>query len=277
MIKLVAMDLDGTLLDGNMSISPRNMEALQKCEAAGVRMVIASGRGFEAARVYARQAGLNSPIICANGARVEETAFGPTMLEDCIPEDISREICEIMFESGIYFVCYARGVNYHGNGTEPQRGRVREPNPDGPAYDVRHVLSPEAMRAEGTKRTYKYVAFTYDFEALAKLRAKIEARGDVHVSSSWENNVEIMAKGASKGRTIRFLAEKYGISKDEIMAFGDQMNDYEMLKEAGWPVAMGNAVDELKACARIVAPHHKDDGVGRVLEEYVLKGMDNAK
>lgn len=279
MIRLVAMDLDGTLLGRDGKVSARNMLALRECEKRGVKMVIASGRGFESARIYARQAGLNSPIICANGARVEETPFGETILEDTIPEETSRRVCRIMLESGIYFVCYARGVNYNANTDEITRGMMRGQNMDGEKYTVRNVIAMEELLSEGVKRPYKYVAFAKEHQmgALEELKARLHEETDCACSRSWFDNVEAMAPGASKGRAVRFLAERYGIAKEEIMAFGDQMNDWEMMQEAGWPVAMENATDQLKGCARIIAPHHDCDGVGEILLREILKKQEDGE
>ncbi|MDO4741483.1 MAG: Cof-type HAD-IIB family hydrolase [Eubacteriales bacterium] len=271
MIKLVAMDLDGTLLNGEKGVSEYTAQILRECEAKGVKMVIASGRGFDSARVYARLTGLNSPIVSANGARVEQTPFGPTIMEDCIPEELSREVCRIMLESGIYFVCYCRGVNYSANGTEIKRGLMPKHVVDGGRYAVRNTLSMEELLGEGVKRPYKYVAFTEDYEALARLRRRLETEIDAAISSSWPDNVEVLAKGCGKGKAIGFLAERYGIAKEEIMAFGDQENDRDMLLSAGWPVAMENGTDGIKAIARIIALPNTQDGVGKILEKYVLE------
>lgn len=273
MIRMVAMDLDGTLLDDKGKLSGRNMQALQECEKLGVKMVIASGRGFESARVYARRAGLNSPIICANGARVEASPFGPTLLEDILQEDTARTVCRLMLESGIYFVCYARGVNYNANTKEITRGVMREENIDGAQYEAHNVINMEGLLGDGVKRAYKFVAFAKEeqMEALAALRESLARETDAALSCSWYNNVEVLAAGASKGRALRFLAEKYGIAREEIMAFGDQRNDWEMMQEASWPVAMENAVEELKNSARLIAPHHAQNGVGEVLWREVIE------
>ena len=272
MIKLVAMDLDGTLLNGEKGVTEYTAEILRACEKKGVKMVIASGRGFDSARVFARLSGLNSPVVSANGARVDETPFGPTILEDCIPEETSREVCRLMLESGIYFVCYCSGVNYSANGTRIKRGIMPKQIVDDGKFTVRNTLDFDELMTEGVKRPYKYVAFTEEYEALARLRERLEKEVDAAVSSSWPDNVEVLAKGCGKGRAISFLAEKYGIKKDEIMAFGDQENDRDMLLSAGWPVAMENGVNRIKAVARIIAPKNTEDGVAKVLEKMVLNG-----
>ncbi|MBO4368338.1 MAG: HAD family phosphatase [Clostridia bacterium] len=274
MIKLVAMDLDGTLLNERSVLSERSIRALRACEARGTRMVIASGRGFESARIFARQAGLESPIICANGARVEASPFGPTLMEDLIPEELGRFTADAMFSSGIHFVCYARGVNYRVHIHDKARGNMPALSPDGPAYTLRCCDDEREMFEKGALCAYKFVAFAREEEmdALRLLREKLERETDAAISSSWYDNVEVLAQGAGKGKALRFLADRYGLERDEVMAFGDQMNDMDMLGEAGWPVAMGNAVEELKAVSRLTAPANSEDGVASILEKYVLGG-----
>ena len=209
-------------------------------------------------------------LVCANGARIEESPDGNTLLENCLAEEISRKVCEIMMASGVYFVCYARGVNYHANADAPRRGQMPGAAPG--RFTVRHVLDREALLREGVRRPYKYVAFTEDMQALARLREALEGAGlPVNISSSWFDNLEVMTETANKGGALRFLAERYDIPREEIMAFGDERNDLEMIRFAGWGVAMGNASGEIRRAARLVAPSNDEDGVAAILEESVLK------
>jgi len=268
------MDMDGTLLRGDKTVSARTAAVLRACEEKGVKMVLASGRGFESIRVYAERLGLRSPLVCANGARIEASPDGETLLEDCLPEEVSRRVCEIMLESGVYFVCYTRGINYHANAERPMRGQMPGAAPG--RFTVQNVLDRAALLREGVRRPYKYVAFTEDAPALARLRTALEASGlPVYLSSSWHDNLEVMTKSANKGSALRFLSKAYGVPREETIAFGDERNDIEMIAYAGLGVAMGNASDTVKAAARLVAPTNEEDGVAAILEEYILKGGDS--
>lgn len=273
-IRIVAMDLDGTLLNGEGRLTGRTKETLRRCEAKGVKMVLASGRGFESTRVFAVETGLHSPLICANGARVEGSPYGPTILEKTIPPELSKQVVRILLESGIYFVCYARGINYNIHMSDIRRGQVPRN-----AYDEQFVLryseDEDEMLREGVGNAYKYVAFTKDLEALARLRKRLETETDARIMSSWWDNVEIIPNDGGKGQALAFLGERYGFEPEQMMAFGDAMNDWDMMRVAGWPVAMGNAVDELKSAARLITAPNTEDGVALALEKYVL-GEENA-
>ena len=269
-IRIAAMDMDGTLLRSDKSISDHTAAVLRACEEKGMKVVLASGRGFESIRVYSVSMGLHGPLVCANGARIEESPDGGTLLENCLPEETSRRVCEIMLASGIYFVCYTRGVNYHANADSARHGLMPGAAPG--RFTVRNVLDRGALLRDGVKKPYKYVAFTEDLPALAKLRSALEEAGlPVNVSSSWYDNLEIMTETANKGSALRFLAERYGIPREQTMAFGDERNDLEMIRYAGWGVAMRNGSDEIKRAARLAAPSNDEDGVAATLEEYVLK------
>lgn len=119
-------------------------------------------------------------------------------------------------------------------------------------------------------KAYKFAAFSKD---RSKLDAIVEQLKDLPLSinSAFPFNIEIMEAGKGKGRAVRFLAEHMGISTDQVMSFGDGTNDLAMLQAAGVPVAMGNAVDELKQAAKIIAPTNAEDGEGVIIEEYVLR------
>ncbi len=107
-IRLVAMDLDGTLLGSDKQISPENARVLRACEARGIKMVLASGRNFESVRTLALGVGLSSPIITANGARVDMSPNGPMLVDYPFDKSLARRVYDILADSAVYFVLYTR-------------------------------------------------------------------------------------------------------------------------------------------------------------------------
>ena len=273
-ISLVAMDLDGTLLGRDQKISAENRAALIECRKRGIHVVLASGRSFESVRTFARSLNIECGIISCNGARLDASAAqGSLMAEDCIPYERAVEVFEELKRSVIYFECYTPGRVYMTNGFVERFHSHEARVLDLDGCRLEYIDSTERMRAEALDRAYKFVVYSPDPAILVQAAENL-ARFDIDITSSWGDNIELMKKGAGKGRALEKYAAHYGIPKDEIMTFGDQLNDMNLLEASAWPVAMENAVDGLKARARLIAPHHDEDGVGKMLRKYVLSRED---
>ena len=269
-IRLIATDLDGTLLGADKEVSPRNACALQACMARGVHVMLASGRSLNAVARIAEISGLTGALVLSsNGARLDETARGPLLLENGIAPSVAREAAVRLISAGIYVECYSDDVIYMAN-RAPVKHHNHQP---GRAADGATLFVEDAARFldEGTAHARKLIVFSDDPEQLEKSRTLLRGL-PLDCSSSDTDNLEILAAGAGKGRALTWYAERMNIARDEIMAFGDQTNDLSLLEEAGWPVAMDNAVDAVKARARLIAPHHDQSGVAAIVEKYVLEG-----
>ena len=274
-IRLIAMDLDGTLLDSQKRISDENAQVLRACEARGIRTVFSSGRSFESLRRMALETGLSSPIISANGARVDLTPNGPMFKDYPFDPALARTVYDILTESGLYFVIYTAGrfykCNAAGGGGDRGLNAARWNEKKEPSQ-IEVVDDPACTLAEGLTRVHKFVTFSPDPAPLQAMRDALAARTVASLSASWFDNLEILRPGAGKGTALRDLSKALGLKNSQVMAFGDNLNDMDMLKNAGVPVAMENAVEPLKAVARLIAPHHDDSGVGRTIRRLVLEG-----
>lgn len=120
----------------------------------------------------------------------------------------------------------------------------------------------------GLEAPYKLEAYGDDPEVLRRLKAELEGEGYA-VTSAYHTNIEIMEAGCGKGRALQWLGTRWGIPREQRMAFGDNLNDLDLLLASGWPVAMGNAVPALKAAARRTAPPCQEDGEAQLLEEWM--------
>lgn len=281
-IRLIATDLDGTLLNPRGEISPRTLDALHACERRGIKVVMSSGRTFANVRLLALQAGLNSPIISCNGGRVDASPFGPVIMEDTLPVPLAEIVFDELLASGLYIECYT------GNTIYRMHPRLSPFLPSPEAYVRQEVVGEEdgfeqrfiddeleRMRAEGVPHAYKLAAFSRDPSRLQRIREALCAY-DLTFTSAFPFNLEIMARGSGKGRCIDFLCRYLGLAREQVMAFGDNTNDAEMLQAAGVAVAMGNAVDALKHAADIVAPANSEDGEAQIIERMVLGGQTEA-
>lgn len=275
-IRMIAVDLDGTLLDLRRQVSDANRQALHACMARGIHVVLASGRSFISVCRLADENGLMGPIVSNNGARVDLSPKGPVLAEHTFPRVLAAQVFDIMKRSGIYFTCYGNGTLFQNNldaTRERTRGVNRRHALDMQAHRVELVVSDESRTVEeGLIEPYKFVAFTEDEGRLNALRHELKASGlPLNISSSWIDNVEVMVEGAGKDSALQALQAHFGIDKVQIMAFGDNLNDMDMLRAAGVAVAMENALPEVKRAAQIIAPHHDESGVAQIINEYVLK------
>ena len=268
-IKLIASDIDGTLLPFGGVISQATKDIIEECRQRGVLFVIASGRCYPSAASVAREMGIRAPIICANGGCIHDEN-GRIIHEDVFTPEESETCFNIIKDCGWMITSYVRGKIIRLN-TESMFSGQNRGRPwvfDDPDFEVIDD-DPARMDSEGRDRVYKYEVYAKDPALLARLSRELTEAG-LNVSSSVPTDIEIMSPSAGKGVEVRWLAEQIGATREQTMAFGDNTNDLQMLSAVGWPVAMGNAVDELKAAARLIAPHCAEDGVARVIAQYVF-------
>lgn len=268
-VRLIASDVDGTILPHGGAISERTRSAVQACAARGVPFVIASGRWFVAAKEIAGRLSLTGGcmIICSGGAVVDMD--GTPLKEWTMPRGEAWRAYEILRRRDVMINAFVRDTVYRVNTGALKRPLRGLGSYFGGAY--RMVNDDRALlEARGLDAPYKLEAYGSDPGALAELRAELSEAG-FGVTSSYIDNLEILPAGCGKGEALRWLAARMGVSCAECMAFGDNLNDLSLLEAAGWPVAVGNAVPELRAAARIVAPDCAEDGVAQVIER-VLEG-----
>ena len=275
-VRLIALDIDGTLMDADKRFPEINRRALQACEARGVKLALISGRSFELMRGFAQELGIHPILAACNGARIEAGEDGPTIAERTFARADAERVCRTLEDSGMYFNAYRRGKCYMGNPeVRPSLGKRYAHHLPGTIEDPRYPYETVCDRArlwgEGLDGVYKFVALgeAYDpgFDRLQ------EALADMHlsVSSASRRNKEFMPSSVDKGYAVRAICRELGIPQAQVMAFGDMTNDIPMLRAAGIPVAMENGEDSVKAVSRLIAPDHNLGGVGLVLERYLLQ------
>lgn len=269
-IRLIASDVDGTMLPRGGVISDNLRRAVTLCRARGIPFIIASGRWIGAMGDVIDQAGCRGlPLIIANGAAILD-GDGQPMKEWLLDDDDTRRMYDILRRFDVQINGYGRGVLYCLNTAAlRRRSSMIESYIGGKGH--RLVLEDRAaFESEGLRSAYKLEALSEDPAIIGAVREALMDTG-LSVTHSSARNVEIMARGVNKGAALRWLAAHLGIPTEACMAFGDNMNDRDLLAAAGWPVAVGNADPALKAAARLVAPADVDDGVAKVIFERVLE------
>ena len=270
-IQLIVSDIDRTILPANQIISPATYNAVRDCRARGVEFVIASGRWYPAARkVAVDQLGIEDGymIICNGGAVVRSD--GTPLAEWRLSGAQAQQIYELLKAEKVMMNAYAPDAIYRVRGEYLTCFRLPETS-----YYARNqtysVVDGDWQGFEERIRRgpYKIEAYADDTALLARLRREVEAMG-FQANSAFPFNLEIMAPGAGKGTAVRWLTEHMGLTREQVMGFGDYTNDLPMLENVGWPVAVDNAIDEVKRACRIIAPSCEDDGVAQTIQKYVL-------
>lgn len=273
-IRLVALDLDGTLLDPDKRVSSRTEAALRRAAAAGAEIVPASGRYYGAFPDQVRQLDFVRYVIAVNGAEVLDLRTGETLYAAEIPLETALRIMEHLDTAGVPYDCYMGGRGWM---TEAVQNRAAEYAWDEHALDLilrRRTPVPElkAFLRERGRDVQKIQFFSNDREKRTALAAELARRfPEAVLTSSIPNNVEINAPGADKGSALRALAARLGIPRDATMAFGDALNDMSMITAAGIGVAMGNADEALKAAADHITAGCAEDGVALAVESFCLQ------
>lgn len=270
MIRLIAADLDGTLLDAERGVSENTKAALNRALARGIEVVLATGRTYEGVRGIYEGLGLNGPVIVNNGALVYHPIKNQVIDGHPLSSAEMVRILSWLDEEKLYYQFYTkdkiftRRLNFiskewvEKNKSLPENQRIRiEVLGDGPLPDITEE-----------DPFYKLLVMDDSPEVIKRVKAFIGTFPELRTTVSIENGVDIMRGGVSKGSGLQHLCEALGIAPQEVMAFGDQENDLEMLRYAGIGVAMANASDHVKAVAQRVAPLHHEDGLARFLDDY---------
>ncbi len=257
--RLVASDLDGTLVRSDLTVGPRTLAVLERVEAAGVPFVMVTGRPPRWMAQVSEQTGHRGLAVCANGAVLYDLHTEQVVRSHLLDASAAAEVVAAL-RRDVPGVAFAAEASDTGFGHEPDY-RVR--------YDVAdlRVAPVEELTAAGvTKLLVRHEGMTGD-ELLAAARASL---GDTATltHSSGDGLLEISAAGISKASGLAALVEDRGLTADDVVAFGDMPNDLPMLAWAGHAVAMANAHPEVLALADEVTASNDDEGVAQVLERW---------
>ncbi len=263
-IKLVALDLDETLLNKSLIVSPRTREAIAQAIAKGVTVTVATGRMYSSALIYAKQLGLDVPLITYNGGLIRRVQSGETLYHMPVDEQVAQEVLALFRENSWYIQSYVDDILYVAEHNETSRYYER-------MTGIKAVALGDAFYTMAGAPT-KMLALTGE-DKMGEIESKIRsAFGDrLCIARSKATYLEMTHPDVNKGHALAFLAEKLHITREQVMAVGDSQNDLDMIQYAGWGVAMDNAAANVKAAAQAVTGHHDADGVAEAIEKFVLK------
>ncbi|WP_125704847.1 Cof-type HAD-IIB family hydrolase [Lacticaseibacillus daqingensis] len=285
MIKLIASDMDGTLLNDKMQVSAGNAAAIKAAQAAGIEFMVATGRNITEAKPLIEEHGLTTAFIALNGARVYNEA-GELKVDVPLGADILPQIVQILQARHIYFeLVTAKGVVSDNKVARIQNvaDLLVNLNPD-TTYKIAVALAAARLElmnityvddyapilADPTTEVMKIIAFSSEGQAaLAEPQALLEATGRLVVTSSARTNIEINDIKAQKGFAVQAYAAQQGITMDEVMTIGDNLNDASMIRMAKYGVAMGNAIPAIKDLAWTTTAINTEDGVAQAITKAI--------
>ena len=268
-IRMIALDLDGTLLNEEKHVSERSRRALAEANAAGVVVVPCSGRALDS--IPAEVLGLTGVryVVSSGGGAAFELATGKQLV--CAPLDprIVQEVLRLTWDAGAWGECYTGDRSFTPAKDIPViRAFMRDR--DFVYLDRQPVEDLSAWAAENADRVVKLNLMFRDDAGKERVRRQLAGRSDLLLTSASRHNLEVNAPNGGKGDALRTLGAKLGITPTQIMACGDQLNDLSMLRAVGFPVAMGNAVQAVKEAAAFVTRTNREDGVACAVERFVL-------
>jgi len=259
-IKLVVTDIDGTLMEMNGSLHQKTIDIVKKMSKQGVKVVIATGRMYNAARPVVEELGLDTPIICYQGAMIRDE------------KDIYFER-NVAKSTVLNIIDDLRNYNAHINLYLRDRLIVEQDDKYIKAYAGDRFLKYEVVSdlKDVAEDATKMLAIDEDADLVTKIRDEMKIKYPfLNIVKSTDYYCEFVNNEADKGFAINHLAEVWNLKKDEILAIGDQDNDIEMIKAAGIGIAMGNCSPNLRKAANDVVSSVLDFGFVEAMEKYVL-------
>jgi Cof subfamily protein (haloacid dehalogenase superfamily) len=260
--RLIATDLDGTLVRRDQTVSARTADALARSSAAGARVVLVTGRPIRWLRRVYEQLRVSVPAVCANGAVVYDPVEDEVLRADPLAPDLLAEVARRLRAEvpGVRLaVEVTDGRQMRHEADWPLRWDVEE-------KDIRSIESPEELFSVPAVKLLAR-AGTQDPDVFVRVVAGAVAGLAEATHSSYSGLVEISAAGVTKAAGLAWLCARLGVTSDQVIAFGDMPNDLPMLTWAGWAVAVANAHPAVLEIADAVTGSNEEDGVAAYLED----------
>ena len=272
-IKMIGLDLDGTLLNTRKELTERSREALRKAIDQGILVLAATGRPYTGIPEELRNFPGIRYALTSNGARILDTQTGTVLIEELLHWEDARRALRVMRKYDTLQEIYYDGRGY-ADRTKLEEIHRYHHNPHMWEYvqksriavsDIMEVIDREKRDMD------KIQGLFADMREREQAWQELAKDKRIELVGSLKYNIEINAAGVNKGKGLIKLGELLGICREEIMACGDGDNDVEMLREAGFGVAMENAEEEVKRAADYITETNDEDGVAKAIERFVLR------
>ena len=271
-IKLIASDLDGTLLyTDHATITERTLSALSAAHKKGVKIAISTGRTLALIKDVASSLPLVDYIIYSNGAGVYDCRRKETVFVQSVSADKAVRIIELLDKYPVFYNVYANGRIYYKTISDVSVFK----KVDLPEKFIRHFI--ESSVAVDDMREIvlnqpveQIIVYFAPDECRKEISVLLDDLGGLHSVSSFSDNIEIMSENASKGLAVKAICDIIGCTAENSMTFGDAWNDCSMLEFAEYSFAMANADEKAKKSAKFITDSNAEDGVAKAIEKYIL-------
>ncbi len=297
MIKLIAIDLDGTLLNSRGEVSQKNREAIKKAMENGIEIVLCSGRVRSSVESIANDVEADNYIISGNGAELYDEKGSSVLYQKFIDRERVLEISKYCEENSVFYSIHAENsiiasalkhnmlVHNFENNKKPLEKRTNIniteniyeyiKNNDYDSYSKITICDGTDVIFKGIVEKLREIPEVDVLDVGHMSNKTIEIGTEIHNVQYYYT--EITAKDVNKWNAIKVLAEKLGITNDQIATIGDNINDKEMIEYAGLGIVMGNSAPYIKEIGDIVVSSNNDDGVAEAIINYCLEGSENQK
>ncbi len=273
-IKMIGLDLDGTLLNDKKELTPRTRKALTLAISEGITVLVATGRPWKGVPEELRNFPGMRYALTSNGGRIIDTSDESVVEEHLLAPEDAKKALEICRKYDTLQEIYFDGQGYAPADKMDQVQKYHK-NPNMWEYMLKTRIPVDdifALLDQENRGLDKVQALFADMGERKKAWKDLEAAGGLELAGSLSYNIEINAAGVNKGTGLVRLGKRLGIRREEIMAFGDGDNDTAMLREVGVGIAMGNAEEQAKAAADYITLTNEEEGVADVIEKLVLRG-----
>jgi Cof subfamily protein (haloacid dehalogenase superfamily) len=266
-IELIALDLDGTLLAADETISAANRAAIAKALGAGIRVVLVTGRGVDTPIRVSRELGLNLPVICCHGALTKDFGTNETLAHIPVPLIYAKPMIEFAEQHRLPLAVYVDEYFYRLEGAH-----IYMQDMTGPAW--REARSFE----EVVTMPPTFIRFL-GAESVAAMNREFADFPLAFRYETWNDFVEcaVLSREASKQTALARLCADFGVTAERVLAIGDSRNDVPMLQWSGIGVAMANALPEVRSAVRYVTASNENDGVALAIEKFALSAARRGK
>lgn len=259
--RLVALDLDGTLLNNVNSISEYTFEILKELDGKGIKIVIATGRSYSSLKPKIHKLKLEHPVICYNGAMIRDGKNDEILYNSTLPNDITKDLIDISRRESLHFQGFIDGEFYYEKKSKHSKYYQELSGLEGQETNFDCIDNPVFTKAMFISEPHNL------FKIENELRRRFSDRA--YIAFSKPNFLEIMNITASKSKALDRLVKKYGFEPEDVIAFGDGLNDEDMLSYAGKGIVMKNGHESLRSKFENTEYSNNEDGVARYLKKLI--------